>query len=273
MSDCVERAGHSQHLSVPLDHPLMTNRCAATSVHFAASLIVFLVLVGILLYSWYPSPYFSASGGWQGLRLVAAVDLVLGPLMTFIFVKKEKSPRELVLDIGLVVLVQLTALGWGVKAVYEQRPVAVVFLDSSFYTVPALAITSQGLDLELLDVFGEYKPVLVYAARPEGGEEYDRFARAVNEDRIPPHEQPWLYRPLSDNFSSVVRSTLDIEEIMAANADMKRELERLLERTGSEVEDNYYLALTSRYRNSVLVFDSAGHLLGSVSAPYKTGDL
>ncbi len=249
----------------------MNKRYSATALHFAVSLIVFLVLVVILLFSWYPSPYFSASGGWQGLRLVAAVDLVLGPLMTFILVKNGKSRRELLFDIGLVVLVQLSALGWGIKAVYEQRPVAVVFLDSSFYTVPALAITSQGLDLELLDTFGRERPVLVYAERPDGGDEYERFARAVNEDRIPPHEQTWLYRPLSDNFSTVVRSTLDIEEIMAANADMKADLEQLLHRTRTELEDNYYLALTSRYRNIVLVFDVAGHLLGGVSAPYKSG--
>lgn len=249
----------------------MNKRYAATVFHFAVSLIIFFVLVGILLFSWYPSPYFSASGGWQGLRLVAAVDLVLGPLMTFILVKNGKSRRELLLDIGLVVLVQFSALGWGIKAVYEQRPVAVVFLDSSFYTVPALAITSQGLDLELLDAFGEEQPVLVYAERPDAGEEFERFARAVNEDRIPPHEQTWLYRPLSDNFSTVVRSTLDVEEIMASNADMKADLEQLLQRTGTELDENYYLALTSRYRNIVLVFDVAGHLLGSVSAPYKSG--
>ncbi len=251
----------------------MSKRFAATAFHFAASLIIFLAFVGILLLSWYPSPYFSASGGWQGLRLVAAVDLVLGPLMTFILVTPGKSRRELMLDIGLVVLVQFSALAWGIKAVYEQRPVAVVFLDSSFYTVPALAITSQGLDLELLDAFGEEQPVLVYAERPEEGEDFERFARTVNEDRIPPHEQTWLYRPLSDNFSTVVRSSLDIEEIIAANADMKAELEELLDSTATAREDNYYLALTSRYRNIVLVFDIAGHLLGTVSAPYKTGEL
>ncbi|MES3007831.1 MAG: hypothetical protein V4751_08675 [Pseudomonadota bacterium] len=159
------------------------------------------------------------------------------------------------------------------KAVYEQRPVAVVFLDSSFYTVPALAITSQGISLDVLEPFGEEHPVMVYAQRPEAGEELARFNRTVNEDRIPPHEQTWLYRPLSDNFSRVVRSSLDIEEIMAANADMKAKLEQLLESTDTALDDNYYLALTSRYRNIVLVFDVAGHLLGSVSAPYKTGEL
>jgi hypothetical protein len=252
----------------------ISNRFTATVVHFFISLVVFIALIGILLFSWYPSPYFSASGGWQGLRLVAAVDLVLGPLMTLIIFNPQKSRRELAVDLGLVVLLQLAALGCGIKAVYEQRPVAVVFLDSNFYTVPALAITSQGIDLDVLDPFGEERPVLVYAERPkEEGEDFARFAMAVREQRVPPHEQAWLYRSLSDNFSTVVRSTLEIEEIVTNNAAMSAELERLLERTQSEMQENYYLALTSRYRNIVLVFDVAGYLLGSISAPYKTGEL
>jgi len=66
---------------------------------------------------------------------------------------------------------------------------------------------------------------------------------------------------------------LDTEEIVTTNAAMSTELERLLVRIQSEMQENYYLALTSRYRNIVLVFDVAGYVLGSISAPYKTGEL
>jgi hypothetical protein len=37
--------------------------------------------------------------------------------------------------------------------------------------------------------------------------------------------------------------------------------------------DLHGIALTSRYRNIVMMFDAAGQLVGTVSAPYKTGDL
>jgi hypothetical protein len=93
-------------------------RLSAAFVHFLCSLSLFALFVGVLLFVWYPAPYFSASGGWQGLQLVAAVDLVLGPLCTFILFNPRKSVRELRTDIGLVVLLQLLALAYGVKAVH-----------------------------------------------------------------------------------------------------------------------------------------------------------
>lgn len=254
-------------------HHKIHNRFAASGLHFLLSLGVFSLLVGILLLFWYPQPYFSASGGWQGLRLVAAVDLVLGPLITLVIFNTTKSRRELSIDIGMVVLIQLTALLWGIKAVYEQRPVVVVFLDTSFYTVPAAAISAQGIDLAVLDIYGEDRPVYVLSRRPDPGPEQERFRRAVEEQNTPPHEQVWLYQPLAKHFAQVSGSSLDIAEIMAANPRMKAEIEQVLAKAQAQVNDLIFLALTSRYRNIILIFDEQGRLVGTVNAPYKTGEL
>lgn len=254
-------------------HHKIRNRFSAAGLHFLLSLSVFSLLVGILLKFWYPDPYFSASGGWQGLRLVAAVDLVLGPLITLIIYSPKKSRRELSMDIGVVVVLQLSALLWGIKAVYEQRPVAVVFLDTSFYTVPAAAITSQGIDLAVLDEFGAQRPVFVFALKPESGADLARFQNSIEIDQIPPHEQVWLYRPLSEHFTQASRSSLDVQEIMSANPQMKADIEQVLSKLELEIEDLHFLALTSRYRNILLIFDLQGNLLGTVAAPYKSGDV
>lgn len=254
-------------------HHQIRNRYAASGLHFLLSLSVFALLIGVLLQFWYPKPYFSASGGWQGLRLVAAVDLVLGPLITLVIFNPKKSRRELSFDIGIVVLIQLSALLWGIKAVYEQRPVAVVFLDTSFYTVPAAALNAQGIDLDVLDGLGPERPVYVYARRPEPGPEQERFQQAVEVERIPPHEQPWLYQSFAAQFGQARRAALDAQEIMAANPTMRAEIEQVLAKAQARMSDLVFLALTSRYRNVVLIFDAQGALLGTVSAPYKTGEL
>jgi len=253
--------------------PRPNTRFSASLLHFLLSLCVFAILVGILLQVWYPAPYFSAAGGWQGLQLVAAVDLVLGPLITLIIYNPLKSRRELRIDIACVVLLQLIALAFGIKAVYEQRPVAVVFLDTSFYTVPALAISSQGIPVTDLLRFGDTLPVYVYAERPQAGADFERFVQAVEEQQVPPHEQVPLYRPLAENFSRVIRSSVDVGEIMEANAEMRAEFEALQVRAGVALEDLHAIALTSRYRNIVMMFDAAGELIGTVSAPYKDGEL
>lgn len=249
------------------------HRTQAAGLHFLGSLSVFVLLVGVLLLFWYPSPYFSASGGWQGLRLVAAVDLVLGPLITLIIFNPAKSRRELTIDLGVVVLIQMTALLWGIRAIYHQRPVAVAFLDSSFYTVPAAALTSQGIDLQTLDRYGASRPVFVYVEKPVAGEALQRFEQTLTADRIPPHEQAQLYRPLNEHLSEVFGSSLDIDQIMQMFPDMRQGVERVLGNAKGSRKDFHYLALTSRYRNILLIFDDEGAVIGTVSAPYKTGEV
>ena len=68
---------------INISKPLLATKLKATAIHLAMSLVIFSYLVYQIVYVWYPQPYFSVDGGWQGLRLIAAVDLVLGPLITF----------------------------------------------------------------------------------------------------------------------------------------------------------------------------------------------
>ncbi len=253
--------------------PKVHHRYSAAGIHFLSSLSVVALLVGILLFFWFPDPYFSASGGWQGLRLVAGVDLVLGPLLTFIVFNPQKKVHELVVDLGIIVLIQISALVWGIRAIYEQRPVAVVYLDTSFYTVPAKALQVQGIAPDSLEIFGDSRPVFVMSRQPATTEEWQRFETLMTEEQIPPHEQVWLYQPLAEHFSEIVGSTLDVDVVMEGNPDMRREIERVLGEIGAEKDALVYLALTSRYRNVLLIFDKQGTLKGTVNAPYKTGEV
>ena len=51
----------------------------AFAIHLTLSLLVFSLLVIIMLLCWLPGELFFLDGGWQGLKLVAMVDVVLGP--------------------------------------------------------------------------------------------------------------------------------------------------------------------------------------------------
>ena len=51
-------------------------------IHFGISLIVFIVLAAIMRLVWYPGDLFWMDGGWQGMQLIAPIDLVLGPALT-----------------------------------------------------------------------------------------------------------------------------------------------------------------------------------------------
>ncbi len=252
---------------------LKLNRYSASLLHFFISCLIFIAFITILLTLWYPAPWFSASGGWQGLRLVAAVDLVLGPLLTLIVYNTSKSRRELFTDFAIIAMIQLSALLWGIMAVYEQRPVAAVFWQGSFYTVPAQALTAQGENLQQLKAFprDDNGPVYVYAQPPISETEHELMLQEIAEKKAPPHELLHRYRPLADHFAELQRANVNIEEIISSNEVMSEGLAEILQSTSTAIEDNYYVSLVSRYRNIVLVFSRQNQLLGTLNAPLKEG--
>ena len=133
-------------------------RLRAALTHLLMSLAVFSIFVFILVFVWYPAPYFIAAGGWQGLKIVAGVDLVLGPLLTLIIFDIAKEKRELLGDLTVIVLLQITALAWGVNTIYKQRPVAVVFWENTFITVPASALINEQFNTDELKQYGNDQP-------------------------------------------------------------------------------------------------------------------
>lgn len=245
-------------------------KATASGLHFTASLLVFSLFIYILLTHWYPSPYFTASGGWQGLKLVVLVDLVLGPLLTFIIFNKVKSRLELTIDFSLIVGIQLSALIWGIITVHQQRPVAVVFWDDRFYTVPDKALSHNYLSSQSYQqLLSQSRIPFLYASKPQNMPDYNKMIQLIKDKNIPPHHQMERYEAFEPKFSSIKPLSLNIHEIISTNSEMKQELDTILTTSKTTIDDNVYLQLESKYQNIVLVFNSSGKQLGYIKAPYK----
>jgi hypothetical protein len=94
--------------------------------HFGVSVLVALFVATFVFILWFPYPYRELAGGRELFFLVMAVDLVCGPLLTMVLFNPAKPRRELATDLGLVVLLQLAALAYGVWTVYMVRPLYLV---------------------------------------------------------------------------------------------------------------------------------------------------
>lgn len=75
------------------------------------------------------------SGGLQGLGLVLGIDLILGPLLTFLVFNPKKSRREKISDFTVIGLIQLAALVYGMYMVYQAHPKMVLFYPNSYSAV------------------------------------------------------------------------------------------------------------------------------------------
>lgn len=242
-------------------------RLIAGFLHFSVSLSIFLLIFLLLINFWYPSPYFNNAGGWQGIKIVAGVDVVLGPLLTLVVFNPQKSARELMLDIGIIAVMQCAALGWGIHTLREQRPVAVVFWDNGFSTVPAQAFSDQGYELDKLMAFSQERPPLIYAKNPTDAKDLKKLLDLIDKQKIPPHQQAWLYRPIKDYFNDMRPMQFDIDQIIAKHPDVKNQLLPIMQKHNiSDIHAMLYFLLQSKYSNSVLVFDQNAQYLGYVNS-------
>lgn len=139
-------------------------RGTAAGLHLLASVGV-AALAGVLVYLvWYPDPYDEVAGGSGLFRLLVAVDVVLGPLLTFVVFDRSKPRRKLWRDMAVVLSLQLAALGYGLWTVFEVRPVYLVHEVDRFTVVTAVDIDP----LELSQAQPEFRKLPWFGVRVIG---------------------------------------------------------------------------------------------------------
>lgn len=177
-----------------------TNRWSAFGIHLLISVFVFIVLAAIIIFVWYPGFLFKTDGGWQGIRLIAGIDLILGPLLTLIVYNSSK--KSLTFDLSCIAIVQILALAYGTHLVYSERPIAVIFADGHFITASQNSYSFYGINTESINIIQKNKkPVWIYVDLPplmQGEKKQDRY------NRIGP-EHLWVkgYMPFTQNINKL----------------------------------------------------------------------
>jgi len=233
---------------------LIKTKLKASGIHLSLSLVIFFVLAYQIYYVWYPVPYFSVDGGWQGIRLIAAVDLVLGPLITFLIFDLRKSRRAILFDLVVIAVVQIGALIYGITTTYQQRPVAVVLIDQFMVGTIESSYGSQLKSLDDLSQFSSESPLVIFADMPQTREALNKVMRLKIEDGIPEAAQIHLYQPpnmLSKGLQDRQTGYLGLLEDLG----MKANWEQWLEVNQKQREDVLIAPFNARYGLIWLIFD------------------
>ncbi len=240
-------------------------RLKAAGVHMVLSILAFLVVLYFILFSWYPAPHFSITGGWQGVRIMLFVDLVLGPLMTLILFNPGKRVLLIAMDLAIIAAIQISAFIWGVFTVHSQRPVNLTLWQGGFHAVLEADYLEQQEDPGKVRAMSPERPPLVYVA--ELDVTVERFLGALNQEDTKAASAPQatikLYRPLTEYLDVLAAVSL---EHTSQDPRTHTALEEY-RRTHPNTEASWFVPFTARFGRSILVFDSQGRLLDSMADP------
>ena len=227
------------------------SRFKAFSIHFAISLVIFLILLYFILTQWYPEPLFSNDGGWYVIRIIAGVDLVLGPLLTLIVLKAGKPGLKF--DLTIIALVQFVALSWGVWTTYNERPAAIIYTLDYFTPVPAYELAEQGMTADKLKQFGDKWPIIIYIDIPK-----EKISEVISEsfqEKKPLYLLTNYYKKFSKEQAAVLKeNSMNLEKYVEDKPELKKIYQHAL-LTATAKTNVSYLALHSREKWVTAIFD------------------
>ncbi|UTO19847.1 type IV pilin accessory protein [Acinetobacter sp. Z1] len=111
--------------------------------HLFISFLVGLVVVGLVFFIWYPMPLAKATGVTQVFLMMLAIDVIVGPILGLLVYKDDK--KRLIFDLTIIILIQLSALCYGIYNIAQGRPVWMVYNVDRFELVRNNEIYTKNL--------------------------------------------------------------------------------------------------------------------------------
>jgi len=88
--------------------------------HLVISFFIALIVVGVVFFIWYPFPLAKAVGVTHIFLMMLAIDVIIGPSLGLLVYKEGK--KTLKMDLSIIILIQIIALGYGVDSIAQGRP-------------------------------------------------------------------------------------------------------------------------------------------------------
>jgi hypothetical protein len=227
------------------------DRSRAALIHLCISLLIALLASVLVFVLWYPYPYRELSSGRELFLIVVAVDVVLGPLLTLAVFNRAKPTQELRRDLGLIGLLQIAGLCYGLWTVFVARPVHLVFEIDRFRVVHAVEIPDDYTGPIDASVAQDplWGPTLL-SVRPfkSSDESFDATQTALG--GIPLSAQPGLWEPYSQARDRVLKEAKPVaalkQRFPARAAEINALLAVKLAETRVKPESLVYLPMVGR---------------------------
>ena len=125
----------------------MQFRFKAFGLHLLGSACALTLVLGGMYLGWYRWPGWYLSSVLHIVGIVLMVDLAIGPTLTLVVANPGKPRRSLARDIGIIVAVQLVALGYGTVTLWMGRPLYYAFSVDCLQLIQASDLQSDEIVL------------------------------------------------------------------------------------------------------------------------------
>ena len=234
----------------------------AAATHFILSVVVALLAAALVFGLWFPGAFRAAAGGTELFLLIITVDIVCGPLLTLVLFNPKKSKRELFFDLGLVALVQLAALLYGLWTLWDVRP---LYLPHEYDRFKVVSLNDlRGADIgvlpqELRPSFFK-GPQTVALREPKDAAERNKVLFEALSGGADYGERPDFYIPFDAAAAAkTLTRAKSVKDFILRFPEQKATMEKISATLNQPVDQMKYLPIRSR-KNWIAVLTPAGQI-------------
>jgi hypothetical protein len=233
----------------------MKSRFKAFGWHVFGSASALLLVLGTLYLGWYRWPGWYLTGLLDLIPIMVGVDVVLGPLLTFVIASPGKPLRSLARDIGCIVVVQLVALGYGATTLWQGRPVYYAYSQGSLSAI-------QGVDLQPAEIVAAREsspefaphwyttPHWVWVPLPD-----DPKLRATIPTGSDPSAMPRLYKAWDAGLPTLRGDLKKVDDLKTFSAKQRKLLKERMQARGFAPDSASTMTMFGKGTPLLAVFD------------------
>lgn len=240
----------------------MKFRLQAFGLHVFASMCLFLLSLGALYFGWYQWPGWYLTGALTVVTMMAGIDIVLGPVLTFTIANPKKPRRALARDIAIIATVQLVALGYGMTTLWHGRPLYYTFSTRFLEMVQASDLSPGQIALgrQLNPEFAPHwysRPRWIYAPLPKDDKVAQQIVMSTiggGDDVI---QMPRYFRPWEEGVAELRKQLRPVAKMTELGVHDKEIAGQRMREFGVTVDQPVTLPMMGRAKPLVGVVDPA----------------
>ncbi len=222
-------------------------RLKAAALHFGLTMLVALFAAALVFLVWYPFPYREVAGGRELFLLIVAIDVVVGPLLTFAIFDQAKGWRLLRRDLSIIGALQAAALAYGLHTVYLARPVYLVHEVDRLRVVTAVDVDPADLKnapagLRRLPMWG---PELMATRSPRSPDEFLRSVELALKGKDVALRPDW-WQPYELSREQVIQRAKPVSYLRQRYPSRQHEIDAWVRQTGKTEDQLRVVPLSAR---------------------------
>lgn len=233
--------------------------------HLLVTLAIAIIVGVLVFFIWYPKPFREMTGGLGLYKLILGIDIVCGPLLTFILASPKKTHKAMLVDISLIACIQLSALGYGLYSVAQARPVALVFEYNRFRLVNYASIVQS----DLKDALPQYQSIPWHRIETVGlkeiktGEEQQANMKRFWETGAEMGMFPDYWIPYQDVKQQVWDTADAMSKLTNLTLKQQEKLKLAIEKSGkTKSQIRYAPMFTPMSDDWIVLLEAGGNIVG-----------